>query len=283
MTTRLRLRDGESNLLAGLLREDERKSLHGFPGAIHVPILKQLFSANDNSIAQTDIVMLLTPHIVRTHEITEEDLKPLYIGSQQNLGLGGPPALIAPQPAEAPAAAPPAATPPPAAPATPPNAIANPLPAMRRRARRPRWDKQRPREPSRCRPARRPSRAPCSCRRSRAATPPNVSTPHRAESSQSAGAGARTAPPAPAQPPSRPRRRLRRLESGSPRSFSRRLGRRFASAGAVQVPHLDHRSAASLDDHADVDVRPGQFSACGRYRRAASCARAASAPRSISR
>ena len=47
VTTRLRLRDGESNLLAGLLREDERKSLNGFPGAIHVPVLKQLFSAND--------------------------------------------------------------------------------------------------------------------------------------------------------------------------------------------------------------------------------------------
>src|SRR3989442_4328764 len=61
VTTRLRLRDGESNLLAGLLREDERKSLKGFIGAIHVPVLSQLFSANDNSIAQTDIVMLLKP------------------------------------------------------------------------------------------------------------------------------------------------------------------------------------------------------------------------------
>ncbi len=98
VTTRLRLRDGESNMLAGLLREQERKSLTGFPGAIHVPVLKQLFSANDNSIEQTDIVMLLTPHIIRTNEITEDDLKPIYIGSQQNLGVGGPPPLIAPQP-----------------------------------------------------------------------------------------------------------------------------------------------------------------------------------------
>jgi general secretion pathway protein D len=110
--TRLRLRDGESNLLAGLLREDERKSLTGFPGAIQVPILKQLFSANDSSIAQTDIVMLLTPHIIRTSGITEQDLRPIYIGSAQNLGLGGPPPLIAglPEPAEAPPAA--AAAPP---------------------------------------------------------------------------------------------------------------------------------------------------------------------------
>ncbi|OFW30737.1 MAG: hypothetical protein A3H97_10555 [Acidobacteria bacterium RIFCSPLOWO2_02_FULL_65_29] len=95
ITTRLRLRDGESNLLAGLLREDERKSLSGFPGAIHVPILKQLFSSNDNSITQTDIVMLMTPHIIRTSEISEDDLKPIYIGSQSSLGVGGPPPLIA--------------------------------------------------------------------------------------------------------------------------------------------------------------------------------------------
>ncbi len=90
MTTRLRLRDGESNLLAGLLQENTSESIRGFPGAIHVPVLKQLFSGNNKTIDQTDIVMLLTPHIVRTHEITEDDLKPLFIGSQQNLGVGGP-------------------------------------------------------------------------------------------------------------------------------------------------------------------------------------------------
>ena len=37
VTTKLRLRDGESNLLAGLLREDERRSLSGFPGLIRLP------------------------------------------------------------------------------------------------------------------------------------------------------------------------------------------------------------------------------------------------------
>ena len=46
----MRLRDGESNLLAGLLRDDERKSLTGLPGGIHVPVIKQLFSANDEQI-----------------------------------------------------------------------------------------------------------------------------------------------------------------------------------------------------------------------------------------
>ena len=112
VTTRIRLRDGESNLLAGLLREDESKTVTGFPGAIHVPILKDLFSGNNNTSTQTDIVMLLTPHIVRTTEITEGDLKPIYIGSQQNISVGGPPPLIAPQPEPAaPAAAPPTTAP----------------------------------------------------------------------------------------------------------------------------------------------------------------------------
>jgi type II secretory pathway component GspD/PulD (secretin) len=107
VNTRLRLRDGESNLLAGLLREDERKSLTGFPGAIHVPVLQQLFSQNDEAITQTDVIMLLTPHVVRGPEITEADLRPIFIGSQQNLALGGLPPLLAP----APAAVEPATTP----------------------------------------------------------------------------------------------------------------------------------------------------------------------------
>jgi len=121
VTTRLRLRDGESNLLAGLLQESEQVGVTGFPGAIHLPILKQLFSSNSRQYDQTDIVMLLTPHIVRTHEIRESDLKPIYIGSQQNLGVGGPPPLIAPQPEAPPppAPAPPAAVQPAPAPGTP--------------------------------------------------------------------------------------------------------------------------------------------------------------------
>jgi general secretion pathway protein D len=101
--TKLRLRDGESNLLAGLLREDERRSLAGFPGIMRMPVLQQLFGSNDSNVRQTDIVMLLTPRIVRTHELTATDLAPIYIGPQGNLGLGGAPPLISvPPPAEPP-------------------------------------------------------------------------------------------------------------------------------------------------------------------------------------
>ena len=95
VVTKLRLRDGESNLLAGLLREDDRKTLRGIPGVLRLPVLNKLFAANINEAAQTDIVMLLTPRIVRTQEITAGDLSPIFIGTQQNLGLNGPPPLIA--------------------------------------------------------------------------------------------------------------------------------------------------------------------------------------------
>ena len=92
--TKLRLRDGESNLLAGLLREDERKSLTGFPGIMRLPVVRQLFSNNDNVIKQTDIVMLLTPRIIRSHDLRAADLSPIYIGTQSNMALTGPPAII---------------------------------------------------------------------------------------------------------------------------------------------------------------------------------------------
>lgn len=95
VATKLRLRDGEPNLLAGLLREDERRSLTGFPGILRLPVLQQLFGSTDSNIRQTDIVMLLTPRIVRSHELTASDLAPIYIGPQSNLSLGGgPPPLI---------------------------------------------------------------------------------------------------------------------------------------------------------------------------------------------
>ena len=114
VTTKLRLRDGESNLLAGLLREDERRTLQGFPGILRMPVIQQLFGNNDSTIRQTDIVMLLTPRIVRSHELTARDLAPIYIGPQSNLSLGGgPPPLINPPAAAA------ALEPAPAAPGAP--------------------------------------------------------------------------------------------------------------------------------------------------------------------
>ena len=130
--TTLRLRDGESNLLAGLLREEDRRSLRGFPGILNLPIIKQLFSANDESIKQTDIIMLLTPRIVRTHELTQQDVDPIFIGTQNNIGLTGPPPLIARTPT-----VPPTAADAPQADASPETAVTQPDPLAPARADRP--------------------------------------------------------------------------------------------------------------------------------------------------
>ena len=93
--TVVRLRDGESRLIAGLLREQDRKQVSGFPGIAQIPILRAIFGSSDDQIDTTDIVMMITPHIIRTHEMTVDDLRPIYVGTQRNFGLTGPPPLIA--------------------------------------------------------------------------------------------------------------------------------------------------------------------------------------------
>lgn len=95
-TTRLRLREGESNLLAGLIRRDELKRLRGIPGIMNLPFFKQVFSSNDNTEGESDIVILITPRIIRTHELTADNLAPIFIGTQQNVGLGDGPRLLDP-------------------------------------------------------------------------------------------------------------------------------------------------------------------------------------------
>ena len=116
VTGQMRLRDGQPHLLAGLLQENERTSLTGFPTLLRLPIIKQLFSSNASTVEQTDIIFLLTPRVVRSHELTQADVDALFIGTAQNLGIGGAPPLIA-LPEAPPAAAPPA-------PGAPPGALA---------------------------------------------------------------------------------------------------------------------------------------------------------------
>jgi len=100
----MRLRDGESNLLAGLIKEEDREIAKSLPGINRVPILRSLFGNTIGTNEQSDIIMIVTPHIIRSREITAEDLKPLYVGTNTNLGAGTTPTLISP------AAAPPTPT-----------------------------------------------------------------------------------------------------------------------------------------------------------------------------
>ena len=128
VTTTLRLSDGETNLLAGLIQENDRRTLRGIPGILRLPVIKQLFSANDSTIQQTDIIFLLTPRVVKTRELTPQDLEPIVMRSPTTLGLGTVPSIVQPPFEQAPpvAPAPPGPQPAPAAPAGQPPPAAQP-------------------------------------------------------------------------------------------------------------------------------------------------------------
>ncbi len=80
INTVIRLRDGETNLLAGLIRDDERRLTAGIPGLSDIPVIGQIFSQTRRERQETDIVLVLTPHIVRGIELTEDDLRPFRVG-----------------------------------------------------------------------------------------------------------------------------------------------------------------------------------------------------------
>jgi general secretion pathway protein D len=79
IVTTLRLRDGETNIIAGLIRDNERSVADGIPGLSDLPVIGRLFARNKRETQETDIVLTLTPHIVRVLELTEEDLRPFRI------------------------------------------------------------------------------------------------------------------------------------------------------------------------------------------------------------
>lgn len=75
----MRLRDGESQLIAGLLRDEERKTIKGIPGLKDIPGLGRLFGAEDTTIEQTDVIMTITPYIIRAVKSGPNDAKPIWV------------------------------------------------------------------------------------------------------------------------------------------------------------------------------------------------------------
>jgi len=147
----IRLAEGETNILGGIITESEAVSLSGIPGLKDIPILRYLFSQEKKTRDSTEIIIMLTPHIVRMPAITETNMRGLYTGSEtapklrtsqrlpaiggQSPSTAAPPAAPAGQtPAPTPVApgtpaTPPAAGPPGAAPpAAPPQAAVAPAP-----------------------------------------------------------------------------------------------------------------------------------------------------------
>lgn len=93
----IRLRDGETNFLAGLIRTDESDSEVGIPGLSEIPILGRLFSKRSTQMQRTDLILTLTPHIIRTPDVSEEDLLPIWVGTEANISFRNSPRVESPE------------------------------------------------------------------------------------------------------------------------------------------------------------------------------------------
>lgn len=83
----IRLKEGEVNMLGGILESSEIKSVGGYPGLSNIPILKYLFSDQHNEKHDNEIVFLVTPHIVRAPDVSPENLRPLQVGTGGTIDL----------------------------------------------------------------------------------------------------------------------------------------------------------------------------------------------------
>jgi general secretion pathway protein D len=134
INTVIRLKDGETNMLAGLIRDEERTSLAGIPGLSDLPVVGRLFAYNRKETQETDIILTLTPRIVRVLNLTAEDLQAFKVGRDGGAPLTDIPPLMpipvplpVPKPpgndSSAPALSPQFPAPGPATPVTPPAPI----------------------------------------------------------------------------------------------------------------------------------------------------------------
>jgi general secretion pathway protein D len=85
----VRLKDGETSFLAGLLRDEERLIKGGIVGLKDLPLIGGLFSTSQKTVEQTDVILTITPHILRSTQITDEDAKPLWVDPDNLSGVTG--------------------------------------------------------------------------------------------------------------------------------------------------------------------------------------------------
>jgi general secretion pathway protein D len=133
----IRMKEGEVNLLGGLIVQQEDKTVTGIPGLASIPLLGRLFSGESVDHSRSELMIALIPHIIRRPEITPENLRGIMVGNATTIRLNygprapeapAPRAAVANPPATPPAAANPPANPPATAPPIAPPATAPPAP-----------------------------------------------------------------------------------------------------------------------------------------------------------
>jgi general secretion pathway protein D len=132
----IRLREGEMNILGGIIENQVQDTISGLPGLSQVPLLKYLFSSTTKTVSENEILIILTPHLVRVPEISALNFQSIDVGTQTNPQVKTrqavtapalPPGTVVGGPAGGGAATP--GTPAPGAPSTPPPATPQTTPA----------------------------------------------------------------------------------------------------------------------------------------------------------
>ncbi len=83
---RIRLKEGETNIIGGLIRDDIRGSLNGIPLLDKIPLLGKLFGSSEKTITQTDLIFSITPKIIRKTPISARDVEAIWGGGEQPAG-----------------------------------------------------------------------------------------------------------------------------------------------------------------------------------------------------
>jgi general secretion pathway protein D len=110
----IRLKDGEVNVLGGLIEQTDTNSVNGIPGLARIPFFKNFFSSNTIDHEKDEILIVLIPHIVRIPSISAENLRSISSGTDTNAEVRLADAVMSPdlpkaQPVPVPQAAPAAA------------------------------------------------------------------------------------------------------------------------------------------------------------------------------
>ncbi len=83
----IRLKDGESSLIGGILDDSQTKSLSGIPGLAQIPILRYLFGQTTQDHSQDETVFAITPHIIRGTTVSELNQRAIDIGTANTIEL----------------------------------------------------------------------------------------------------------------------------------------------------------------------------------------------------
>lgn len=86
-STMLRIKNGETQVLAGLINDEDRKTANKIPGLGDLPLLGRLFSNHRDDRSKTEIMLLITPRIVRNLQHPEPGVSEFMSGTESAVGM----------------------------------------------------------------------------------------------------------------------------------------------------------------------------------------------------